>query len=246
MADQIEGRNPVVECLARKQRAVKRVWLDGGAKPDRRVTRILELAREAGVPVERVDRQELDRRAQGRVHNGVIAMADSLPQWTTRSLLEAVHARGEDPFLLVADELQYEHNLGAILRSGLGFGLHGVVIPTRRGADVTPVVSRVSMGGVEAVPVVREAMHAALKHVRDAGVRIVGADMDGAPIHSLDLRGPVALVMGGEGRGLTDVVRAKCDVIAAIPLNGDVESLNVSVAASILMYEKQRQESMGR
>ncbi len=240
--DQLEGRNPVIEVLQRGRRRVTKVLMDRGAKPDRRVQRILELAAQAGLKVERVPRDELDRRSDGRVHNGVIAYAEALPHYTTKHLLKAIFDRGEEPFLIIADEIQYEHNLGAILRSALGFGVNGVIVPTRRGADLSPVVQRVSMGGVEMVPVVREGLHSAIKHIKAEGIRVIGADMGGTVVGDFDLRGPLAFVMGGEGRGLSSSLRNKCDGIVAIDLMGDLESLNVSVAAAVLMYEKRRQE----
>ncbi|MCB9681417.1 MAG: 23S rRNA (guanosine(2251)-2'-O)-methyltransferase RlmB [Alphaproteobacteria bacterium] len=240
--DQLEGRNPVLECLQRGRRRVRRIWIDQGAKPDDKVSRILALAATAGVPVDRVARPRLDKMADGRVHNGVVAHADPLPAFTTRQLLDRTYEAGRVPFVVLADEVSYEHNLGAILRTCLGFGVDGLIVPTRRGADVSPVVQRVSMGAIEVVPVVREGLSAALKPLRDDGVRVVGADMGGTAVTALDLRGPVALVMGGEGKGLSPTLRSKCDAIASIPLQGHLESLNVSVAAALLMYEKRRQD----
>jgi 23S rRNA (guanosine2251-2'-O)-methyltransferase len=240
--DRLEGRNPVVECLARGRRKVHRIWLDHGAKPDERISRILTLAAERGVKVERVDRAKLDRMAEGRVHNGIVAEVDPVPDWTTESLLESLFAEQVDPFLVLADGLQYEHNLGAVLRSALGFGVSGVVLPTRRGAPLSPIVQRVAMGAVEEVPIVRESLFVALGHLARAAVPVVGADMGGEPLGSADLRGPIAIVLGEEGRGLSPKLREKCDRIVSVPVAGGLESLNVSVAAGILFYEKRRQE----
>jgi 23S rRNA (guanosine2251-2'-O)-methyltransferase len=240
--DRLEGRNPVVECLARGRRKVHRIWLDQGARPDERVSRILTLAAERGVKVDRVDRARLDRMAEGRVHNGVVAEVDPIADWTTESLLESLFAAQVDPFLVLADGLQYEHNLGAVLRSALGFGVSGVVLPTRRGAPLSPIVQRVAMGAVEEVPIVRESLFVALGHLGRAAVPVVGADMGGVPLGSADLRGPIAIVLGEEGRGLSPKLREKCDHIVSVPVAGGLESLNVSVAAGILFYEKRRQE----
>ncbi|MCA9570980.1 MAG: 23S rRNA (guanosine(2251)-2'-O)-methyltransferase RlmB [Myxococcales bacterium] len=240
--DQLEGRNPVLECLQRRQRRVRRLFLDQGAKPDRKIRTILRLAEEAEVPTARVPRAHLDRMADGRVHNGVVAEVEALPQLTTRQLLDQVFDAGETPLLVLADEVSYEHNLGAILRSALGFGVHGIVVPTRRGAEVGPVVQRVSMGAVEVVPVVHESLSAALKPISDAGVRVVGADMGGTSIYEADLRGPLALVLGGEGKGLSPTLARKCDEIVSVPLAGGLESLNVSVAAAVILAEKRRQD----
>jgi 23S rRNA (guanosine2251-2'-O)-methyltransferase len=240
--DRLEGRNPVVECLVRGRRRVHRIWLDQGAKSDDRIARILALAAERGVRVDRVDRGRLDKMAEGRVHNGIVAEVDPIPDWTTEALLDHLFGAGIDPFLVLADGLQYEHNLGAVLRSALGFGVSGVVLPTRRGAPLSPVVQRVAMGAVEEVPIVRESLFVAVGHLARAGVPIVGADMGGSPLGSTDLRGPIAIVLGEEGRGLSPKLRERCDRIVSVPVAGGLESLNVSVAAGILFYEKRRQE----
>ncbi|MCB9696388.1 MAG: 23S rRNA (guanosine(2251)-2'-O)-methyltransferase RlmB [Alphaproteobacteria bacterium] len=241
--DRLEGRNPVHEALVRNRRPVRRIWLDQGAKPDERIQRILDIAGERGVAVQRVERRKLDKMADGRVHNGIIAEADPLPTWTTRALLEANFAEGVDPFLVLADGLQYEHNVGAVLRTSLGFGATGMVLPTRRGADpLSPVVQRVSMGAIEVVPIVRESLFVAISELSRAGVRIVGADMGGTPMTVARLSGPLALVLGEEGGGLSSKLREKCDEIVSIPLRGELESLNVSVAAAVLMAEKRRQD----
>jgi 23S rRNA (guanosine2251-2'-O)-methyltransferase len=240
--EQLEGRNPVLECLTRRRRPVRKIWMDRGAKSDPRIDRILELAAAHGVPVERVDRARLDKMAAGRVHNGVIAEAEPLPETTTARLLDELFERGETPFLVLVAEVAYEHNLGAILRSSLGFGVSGVVVPTRRGAGLSPVVQRVAMGGAEAVPLIREGLYSALKPIQKAGIPVVGADMGGEPVGETDLRGPMALVLGSEGEGLGPELRKRCDRIVSIPLAGELESLNMSVAAALLMYEKRRQE----
>lgn len=242
MPEQLEGKNPILEALSRKRRRVLRIWVDQGAKPEPRLDRILRLAAEQNVAVARVERQKLDRMADGRVHNGIVAEAEELPSFTTAALLDDLFGRGVDPFLVLVDEVAYEHNLGAILRSSLGFGVHGVIIPTRRGAGLSPVVQRVAMGAAEEVPVVREGLYSALKPIKKSGIRVVGADMGGKPMSELDLRGPLALMLGSEGEGLGAELRARCDEIVSIPLAGGLESLNVSVAAALLMYEKRRQE----
>jgi 23S rRNA (guanosine2251-2'-O)-methyltransferase len=242
VSDRIEGRNPVVEALARGRRRVLRIHLDAGARPDARIRRIQDLARAAGVEVRPTPRAELDRMAEGRVHNGVIAEAEPLPSLTTAQLLDRAFASGADPLVLLCGELAYEHNLGAILRSALGFGVHGVVLPTRRGAGLTPVVQRVAMGAAEEIPVVRESFHSAAKHLKKAGLPLVAADMDGEPLGTARLAGPLCLVLGGEGGGLTSSQRQRCDASVSIPLAGGLESLNVSVATAVLLYEKRRQD----
>lgn len=173
----------------------------------------------------------------------MVAHAEALASPTAERLVEGLFASGIEPFLVLVDEVAYEHNLGAILRSSLGFGVHGVIVPTRRGAAMSPVVQRVAMGAAEEIPLVREGLHSALAQCRRAGLRTVGADMAGRPLGEVDLRGPLALVLGGEGEGLSPSLAKRCDELVSIPLRGRLESLNVSVAAAILMYEKRRQEA---
>lgn len=239
--DQLEGRNVVLEALVRGRRRVLEVALDERAKPDAKVTAILEEARRRGVKVRRVPRQQLDRRSQTGTHNGVIAMAEPLPQLTVKSLLDEVPS----PFVVAVDEVQYEHNVGAILRSCLGAGVDAMVVPVKRGRGLSPVVQRVAMGGAEAVPLIREGISSALSTARRAGLIVVGADQGGTPYWDLDLTGPMVLVLGGEDKGLSPALRKKCNAIASIPLKGDLDSLNVSVAAGILLFERQRQRAMG-
>ena len=241
--DRLEGRNPVLECLTRGRREVRRIWLDEGARDDARIEKILALAAERKVTVARVPRKNHDSHTQGRVHNGIVAEALPLPTWTSAALLDAVFDRGETPFFVLTDGLQYEHNLGAVLRSALGFGASGLVLPTRRGADpISPVVQRVSMGAVEEVPIVRESLFVGISAMKKAGIPVVGAAMDGVPAQQARLAGPLALVLGEEGEGMSPTLRAKCDFVVSVPLRGALESLNVSVAAAILMYEKRRQD----
>ncbi len=241
MADQLEGRNPVLEALSRARRPVLRIWVDERARPERRLDRILELARARGVPVRTAPRRELDRRSQTGAHNGVIAEAEPLPSTSVARVIDRALERGRSPFLVMADELSYEHNLGAVLRSALGAGADALVVPTRRSRGMSPVVARVAMGAAEEVPVVREGLQSALKICRRAGLRVVGADMGGRPYYQVDLSGPLALVLGGESKGLSPALRRRCDEIVSVPLAGGLESLNVSVTAGVLMFERARQ-----
>ena len=228
----------VLEALIRGRRQVHRIWLDTNARADDKVSRILELG---GARVTRVQRAILDRMSLTGVHNGVIAEAEPFPEYTVAEIIVSV----SEPFLVLVDEVQYEHNLGAILRSALGAGVDAVIIPVQRGKGLTPVVQRVSMGGAEAVPIIREGISSALATIRRAGIPVVGADMDGVAPWSVRLTGPLAVVLGGEDKGLTDPVRKRCDHIVGVPLRGELESLNVSVTAALLFFERVRQESIG-
>lgn len=241
--DKLEGRNVVIEALRRQKRQVRKVLLDERAKNNPKVKQLLQLVEQRGVRLSRVPRERLDRLSETGVHNGVIAFAEPLPSYSVNHRIEELFMAGADPFFILADELNYEHNLGAILRSAMGAGVHGVVVPVRRGKGLTPVVQRVAMGGAEEVPVIREGISSSLSTLRRAGIPIIGADMDGAPPWSVRMTGPVAIVLGGEDKGLTAPVRKKCDHIVGIPLAHGLDSLNVSVTAGILMFEKRRQEA---
>lgn len=239
--DQLEGRNVVLEALERENRPVLRILMDERTKPHPKVNRIINLANKRDIPVFQASRDELDDSSLTGVHNGIIAEAEPLPDWTVTARLNHCIEAGESPFFILVDEVNYEHNLGAILRSAMGAGVHAVVIPTRRGKGVTPVVQRVAMGGAEEVPVIREGIPASLKVLRRAGVRIVGADMNGQPLWDVPMDGPLAIVLGGEDKGVTHTIRDRCDAIVSVPLEHGLDSLNVSVTAGIMMFEKVRQ-----
>lgn len=239
--DQLEGRNIVLEALEREVRPVVRIVMDQRTKPHPKINRIVNLANKRDIPVFETSREELDLASITGVHNGIMAEAETLPDWTVTARLNHCISMGVHPFFVLVDEVNYEHNLGAILRSAMGAGVHAVVIPTRRGKGVTAVVQRVAMGGAEEVPVIREGIPASLKVLKRAGVRIVGADMDGSNLWDVPMDGPLAIVLGGEDKGVTHTIRDRCDAIVSVPLAHGLDSLNVSVTAGILMYEKVRQ-----
>ena len=241
--DQLEGRNVVLEALRRNKRRVVAIHLDERAQPDEKLNEIARLAKERGVRLSKVPRQMLDRRSETGTHNGIIADAEPLPEHSVASLVRELEARPGpfEPFLLAVDEAQYEHNVGAILRSSLGGGVDGVIVPVRRGKGLSPVVQRVAMGGAEEVPLVREGLSSALATLARAGFRIVGADQGGRPYWDVDLRGPLVVVLGGEDKGLSPALLKRCDEIATIPLAAGLDSLNVSVAAGVLVFERVRQ-----
>ncbi len=222
---------------------VRSIWIDERAGGEK-IEDIRREAELAGITVTDVPRAALDRVCEGSVHNGVIGFADGLPQRTLRQLLDDAFDSGEDPFFVLLDQVQYEQNLGAILRTAAAAGVHGIVVPTRRGASLTPTAQRIAMGGAEEVPVAREGMMSALATLRRAGVRVIGTEAGAAtPFTEVNLTGPVAIVMGGEDRGLSSSIRERCDVITTIPMRDSqaVTSLNVSVSTALLLYERVRQ-----
>ena len=224
---------------------VRKILLDQRCKPDRKLEKILELAAERRVEVQRVPRAEIDELAEGGVHNGVVALADPLRPPTMAQAIDASLDR-DDPLFLLLDEVQYEQNLGAILRTADAAGACAIVIPKRRGARLSPVAQRIAMGAAEHVPVIHCAILEALAMLKKAGFRVVGADEHARQFHhEVDMTGALAVVMGGEDKGVTPTVRKKCDEIVRIPMVGHVPSLNVSVSTGVLLFERLRQLGVG-
>ncbi|MEE2828398.1 MAG: RNA methyltransferase, partial [Myxococcota bacterium] len=196
--DQLEGRNVVLAALEAGDR-VRQVWVDRQARPNPKLSRIEDLARSQGAGWLLVTRAELDAVSRTDIHNGMIAFASPLPQHSLKAVLDRVEAEGRDPFILLLDQVQYEQNLGAILRTAAAAKVDAVVIPTRRGASMSPTVQRVAMGGAERVPLVRESMTSATATLLRRGLRLICAEADGGIDYwDADFSGPLAIAMGGE------------------------------------------------
>ncbi len=235
------GRNPVCEAL-RADRTINKIYLARGMKSA--VTAdISNLAREKQVPVQNVDKQFLDRMAPGMVHQGVIAQVAPYAYVELEDMLDGI--KDDDPLLVLLDEVTDPHNLGAIIRSADAAGAHGVIIPRRRASAVTPVVVKSSAGAVEFVPVARVGnMARTIELLKERGIWVVGAHPD-APqlVWDASLSGPLAIVIGGEDKGLGRLVREKCDLLVKLPMAGRVNSLNASVAAALVLFDVVRQRS---
>lgn len=217
-------------------------------RDDPRAREVEELARARQIPLQRVDAQALRQKLGHVAHQGVVADIQPLPPWTEDDLIAAVQAALEaarTPLILALDGVQDPHNLGACLRTADACGALAVVVPRDRAAQVTPVVRKVAVGAAESTPVVPVTnLVRTLKLLKDAGLWVVGADAEGAkPAHEVDLKGGVVLVLGAEGAGLRQLTRQTCDFTARLPQLGAVESLNVSVAAGMLLYEAVRQRA---
>ena len=237
----VEGRNAVTELL-RSGRPVDKLFVAEGTHG--RVGEILALARTAGVPVTQCDRRKLDHMSQTGNHQGVIAQAAAHTYASLDDLFQAAEDKGEAPLFVVCDGIEDPHNLGAILRSAEAAGAHGVIIPKRRAVGLTGVVARASAGAIEHI-LVHKAVNlaAALEELKARGVWIYGADMEGEPWCGADLTGPLALVVGSEGFGMSRLVRESCDFILSLPMKGNINSLNASVACGVLAYEAARQRA---
>jgi 23S rRNA (guanosine2251-2'-O)-methyltransferase len=235
------GRRAVLEVL-RSGRPVSRILVAPGAKVPGVVGEILREARARAVVVQTVDRRHLDALARGILHQGVAAVVPAVAPVTVDDLLERIKDRGEAPFLMVLDGVEDPHNLGAVIRTAEAAGAHGIIVPKRRAAGLSPAVVRASAGAAAHLPVAQAGnLVAALERLKARGVWVVGADPSGAERYdTAALTPPIALVVGGENRGLHRLVRERCDRVVRIPLRGQVASLNVSVAAALLLYEVTR------
>lgn len=240
MPERVYGRH-VVAALLRGGRKVHRLFLSRGLDPSA-YRELSALAVAEGVPVETVARQWLDQAAHGVVHQGVMAEVEPITYFELDDLLARVHG-GQPPLLVALDQVQDPHNLGAVIRTAAAAGAHGVIIPERRSASLGPGVLRASAGVAEWFPVARVVNLArSLDALKARGLWAVGAEGSADQTHwEVDLVRPLVLVVGGEDRGLSRLVREKCDMLARLPMHGGVPSLNASVAAAIMLYEARRQ-----
>jgi len=239
----IYGRNPVMEAL-KSGREIEKIMILKNAEGS--VKKIEGMAKERKIPVQYVDKAALDRATAGEEgvgsHQGVAAFTSSNRYYEVEDLLSAAAEKGEAPFLILLDGIEDPHNLGAILRTADGAGAHGVIIPKRRAAGLTDTVAKASAGAVEYVPVAKVTNLAqTIDNLKEKGLWIAACDMGGTLYHQADLTGPIALVIGSEGQGVSRLVREKCDYVISIPMRGRINSLNASNAAAVLLYEIDRQ-----
>ena len=232
----IIGRNAVAEAL-RSGREIDSLLVAKGERSGS-IGKLIGQCRELGVVIKEVDSRKLDKLCEGANHQGVAAYAAVQEYKTVEDMLALAAEKGEAPFLIVCDDIEDPHNLGAIIRTADACGAHGVIIPKRHGVSLTYAVGKVSAGAVEYVPVARVPnLASALDDLKKKGFWVYGADMGGKPWNEQDYSGAVALVIGSEGRGISRLVKEKCDFIVSLPMKGKINSLNASVAAGILMYE---------
>ena len=236
----VEGRNAVLEAF-RSGRVIDKLFVQEHCE-DGPVRTILREAKKHDTMVRFVKKERLDQMSATGHHQGVIAQAAAYDYGTVEEMLANAREKGEDPFLILLDDIEDPHNLGAIIRTANLAGAHGVIIPKRRAAGLTAVVARASAGAINYTPVAKVTnLTNTIKELKEQGLWFVCADMGGETMYDLNLTGPIGLVIGNEGEGVSRLVRESCDFIASVPMKGNIDSLNASVATGVLAYEIVRQ-----
>lgn len=236
----IEGRNAVMEAF-RSGKTIDRVYVLKGCQ-DGPINSILREARKHDTLVNFVAKERLDQMSETGKHQGVIASAAAYAYAEVEDMLKLAEEKGEPPFLFLLDDIEDPHNLGAIIRTANLAGAHGVIIPKRRAVGLTATVARTSAGALNYTPVAKVTnLSATIEELKEKGLWFVCADMGGTTMYDLNLTGPIGLVIGNEGDGVSRLVKEKCDFVASIPMKGEIDSLNASVAAGVLAYEIVRQ-----
>ena len=240
MSEQIEGRNAVLEAF-RSGKCVDKLFILDGCQ-DGPVRTIAREARKTDTIINYVSKERLDQLSETHAHQGVIAQVAAYDYSTVDEILARAEEKGEAPFLIILDNVEDPHNLGAIIRTANLAGAHGVIIPKRRAVGLTSTVAKTSAGAINYTPVAKETnIVRTIEELKEKGIWFVCADMGGETMYDLDLTGPMGLVIGNEGEGVSRLVREACDFTASIPMKGDIDSLNASVAAGVLAYEIVRQ-----
>ncbi len=241
----IEGRNACIEAI-RAGKTIEKIYVLNGCE-DGPIRTILREAAKKKIIVERVDKETLDRLAQTGHHQGVVLRCAAYEYSSLEDILAKAEAAGEPPFIIILDDIEDPHNLGAIIRTANLAGAHGVIIHNRRAVGLTDTVVKTSAGAVNYTPVAKVTNIAkTIEELKKQGMWFVCADMDGSRMYDLNLTGPMGLVIGNEGNGVSRLVKEKCDFVASIPMKGDIDSLNASVACGVLAYEIVRQRAFSK
>ncbi|MDD6330843.1 MAG: 23S rRNA (guanosine(2251)-2'-O)-methyltransferase RlmB [Clostridium sp.] len=236
----IEGRNAVLEAF-RSGKTIDKLFVLEGCK-DGPIQTIIREARKHDTLLQFVAKERLDQLSETKKHQGVIAVAAAYSYATVEDILNKAKERGEDPFIILLDNIEDPHNLGAIIRTANLAGAHGVIIPKRRAVGLTATVAKASAGAVSYTPVAKVTnLTNTIRELKEQGMWFVCADMGGTMMYDLNLKGSIGLVIGNEGEGVSKLVKENCDFIASIPMKGDIDSLNASVATGVLAYEIVRQ-----
>lgn len=236
----IEGRNAVIEAL-RSGKTIDRLFILDGCQ-DGPILTIKREARKQDTIIKYVEKDRLDQMSTTGKHQGVIAVTAAYEYSELEDIFKLANEKGEPPFVILLDNIEDPHNLGAIIRTANIVGAHGVIIPKNRAVGLTATVARTSAGALNYTPVVKVTnLASTIEDLKKRGLWFVCADMDGTVMYDLDLKGPIGLVIGNEGEGVGRLVKEKCDFVASIPMQGDIDSLNASVALGVLAYEIRRQ-----
>lgn len=239
----IEGRNAVMEAF-RSGKTIDKLFVLDGCQ-DGPVRSIIREAKKQDTIIQYVQKERLDQLSQTGKHQGVIVYAAAYEYAEVEDILKIAEEKGEPPFLILLDNIEDPHNLGAIIRTANLAGAHGVIIPKRRAVGLTATVARTSAGALNYTPVAKVTnLATTIEELKEKGMWFVCADMGGEMMYKLDLKGPIGLVVGSEGEGVGRLVKEKCDFIASIPMKGNIDSLNASVAAGVLAYEIVRQRML--
>ena len=236
----IEGRNAVIEAF-RAGKTIDKLFVLEHCKEGSMNT-VLREAKKQGTVINYVKRERLDQMSETGKHQGVIAYIAAYEYGSVEDILKKAEDKGEQPFVIILDDIEDPHNLGAIIRTANLAGAHGVIIPKHRASGLTATVVKASAGAINYTPVAKVTnISKTIEELKEKGLWFVCADMDGTSMYDLDLKGPIGLVIGNEGKGVSRLVKEKCDFIAKVPMFGDIDSLNASVAAGVLAYEIVRQ-----
>ncbi len=240
-SDVIVGRNPVAEVL-RSGREIDKLLVAHGAD-NGSIKAIIAKCRERKIPIKEVAPQKLDFMSRGAVHQGVAIVVAAQKYYTVEDIIEFARSKNEPPFIIICDGIEDPHNLGAIIRTAEACGVHGVIIPQRRSASLNAVVAKSSAGALEYMRVARvNNITSTINKLKNEGLWLYAADMDGQSWCSVDFKGACVFVIGSEGKGVSQLVKKSCDAVVSLPMLGQINSLNASVAAGVLMYEAARQK----
>lgn len=238
----VKGRNPVIEAV-KAARTIEKLYVQKGIN-DGQVKLIISMAKEKNAAVSEVEKKVLDDIAGDGGHQGVVALVSDFVYSTVEEILASAKEKGESPFVVILDEVEDPHNLGSIIRSANVLGAHGIIVPKRRSALITATVAKASAGAVEHTKVAKVTnITQTINQLKKEGLWIIGTDMDGESAYKSNLTGPIGIVIGNEGSGISRLVKDNCDLIVSIPVLGEIESLNASVACGIVLYEVVRQRN---
>lgn len=239
---QIEGKNPIVEAL-KSDVNIEKIMVAKGRR-ETGAQELFDLAKEKKIKIQLVDRKKLDFTSKTGQHQGIIAIASEYEYAELEDILDKASAKGESPFIVILDKITDPHNFGAIIRTANACGVHGIIIPKNRSVDISPVAVKASAGAIEYTPICKVTNLAhTIKDLKKQGLWIAGADIEGKKYYSNNFKGPIAIVIGNEGEGISRLVREECDFLVSIPMYGNIESLNASVATGIILSEAAKQRA---